>query len=99
MIVDNSQEIEKMFEEGIERILYVENEIKNHRNEIKDIKKELKENGVDMKLFNKTLTQLKRIARENKKSDPIDKEAKNEAERLYTQKDTIRDYLNNIFGD
>jgi len=79
-IIDNTDEITKKFREGIQRLLFIEKEIKDLKEEMKTIKKDIKENGVDMKLFNKTYSILKKLKKEEKQnSDPLYKQAFEEA--------------------
>jgi uncharacterized protein (UPF0335 family) len=72
-IIDTSKEIIEEAKSGLKRIIYIENEIKVLRNEIKEVKKEMKEKGVELKLFNKAYSYLKKQVKE--KADPIMKDA------------------------
>ena len=93
-IVSVDNEIKNHMKDGIARILYIDKEIKSLQEDKKAIKQEMKEQGVDMKLANKTLSLLKRRAKEG--HDPIINEALNLVDEFY-EDENIGTILEDLF--
>ena len=95
-IQDNTEDIFVSAKEGLDRIINLENEIKDIKETIKEIKAGLKEDGVPLKIFNKAYAYIKKEIKEKK--DPEMAEVLQMVEHI--KDEVIESKIDNlIFGD
>ena len=95
-VVDNTEEIEEVLKEGVAGVLWIDYEIKKLQEQKKNLKKDLKQKGVNLKLLNKIVSNLKRMYKENKDEDNAEVSLRVEK---YMNDEDIKDILYKIYEE